>query len=282
MNGCFFADVKPQSVRTYNNAIKQLFKWLKVNEISNPMKEDLIHWRDELKASKSASTVNSYLTAAKLFFGFLDDKGLYHINLHIKGVKINHEHKRDPLTAQQGKFILESINTSSIKGKRDKAMIALMMCCGLRTIELVRANVNDLVESYGRTALYVQGKGRDDKAECVMIPPKVLNLIKNYLNDRQTSNGPLFSSLKTNQRLTTRSIRRIVKEVFLNGNIDSPRISAHSLRHTAATQMLLNGVELVKVQQVLRHKNINTTLIYSHHLDRLKNFAEDIASNSFF
>lgn len=286
-----FADVKPKSILTYNKAIRRLAAYLRENNIVAPTSDDIYHWRDNLKnEGKSAYTINLYLTSCKLFFKFLHQQGIYDLDIsHIKGAKISPDHKRDALTSDQGKAVLNSFDTSTIAGLRNKAMTALMMTCGLRTIEVNRANVGDLVLTYGRTALFVQGKGRDQKAECVMIPPPVENLINQYLSLRGcTSNDdPLFASTSTfkknnNQRLCTDSISRIVKSAFKSVGLDSKRLTAHSLRHTAATAMLLSGVDLLKVQQILRHKNVNTTLIYSHHLERLKNHGEDAAANSFF
>ena len=154
------------------------------------------------------------------------------------------------------------------------------------SIEVIRANVGDIDRSFGRTALYVQGKGRDQKAECVMLPKKVELLINNYLNSRNNlqNDSPLFASISHRNfggRLTTVAVSGIVKKAFRSVGLDSKRLTAHSLRHSAATAMLLAGVDLVKVQQILRHKNVNTTLIYSHHLERLKNHGEDSAADTF-
>ena len=264
-----FADVKSKSIETYNKAIRRFIVWLQENNIRAPTAEDIYRWRDSLNSEgKSAATINLYLTSCKLFFKFLSQQGLYNVDIsHIKGFKINTEHKRDALTAEQGKLVLNSFDTSTVEGLRNKAMTALMITCGLRTIEVIRANVGDIDRSFGRTALYVQGKGRDQKAECVMLPKKVELLINNYLNSRNNlqNDSPLFASISHRNfggRLTTVAVSGIVKKAFRSVGLDSKRLTAHSLRHSAATAMLLAGVDLVKVQQILRHKNVNTTLIY--------------------
>ena len=281
--------MKEKSVKTYLYALRRFSDYIKINNITNPTADDIYIWRDKLKSEgKSAATINLYLTSCKLFFKFLNQQGLYSLDIsHIKGCKISEDHKRDALTSAQGKSVLNSFDTLTLEGLRNKSMTALMMTCGLRTIEVSRANVGDIVNSYGRTALFVQGKGRDQKAECVMLPAQVENLINQYLQKRgnYSPNDPLFAGIGNrnhNGRLHTISISRIVKTAFKSVGLDSKRLTAHSLRHSAATAMLLNGVDLVKVQQILRHKNVNTTLIYSHHLERLKNHGEDAAANSFF
>ena len=74
----------------------------------------------------------------------------------------------------------------------------------------------------------------------------------------------------------------MVKANLRSAGIDSPRLTAHSLRHTAATTMIIAGVALTQVQQVLRHVNINTTMIYNNAVERMKNRAEQIAANAIF
>ena len=283
-----FADVSEKSVKSYNKGVRRFFCYLSSKGITAPTVDDVYSWKLQLKADgKSASTINLYLTSTKLFFKFLNQRGLYNVDIsHVKGCKISTEHKKDALTPEQGKRVLKSFDTSTLAGLRDRAMVTLMMCCGLRTIEVVRANVGDMVKSYGRTSLFVQGKGKDQKAECVMLPPTVEVMIKKYLQARGVTDvsAPLFAGIGNRNkdgRLTTTYVSRVVKTAFRAIGLDSDRLTAHSLRHSAATAMLLAGVELTKVQQILRHKNINTTLIYSHHLDRIDNHGEDAAAAAF-
>ena len=283
-----FADVAPKSVKTYIIAIRRFFVYLNNHNITAPTADDVYEWRDSLKAeNKAASTVNLYLSSCKLFFKFLNQRGIYTVDISpVKGCKLTTEHKRDALTANQGKTVLNSFDTTTLAGLRDKAMTALMMCCGLRTIEVSRANVEDLQQVYGRTALFVQGKGRNDRRECVMIPAQVEAMINEYLSVRGqvAGNAPLFAGIGNRNkggRLCTDTISRAVKAAFKNVGINSKRLTAHSLRASACTAMLLAGVELTKVQQILRHKNINTTLIYSRALDRIKNYGEEAAAAAF-
>ena len=283
-----FADVSESSVKTYNKAVRRFFSYLTDKGIATPTVDTVYEWREDMKAEgKAPATINKYLTATKLFFKFLNQRGLYSVDIsHIKGFKLTNEHKKDALTPDQGKQVLKSFDTTTLTGLRDKAMVALMLCCGLRTIEISRANIQDLAKTYGRTALYVQGKGRTDRRECVMIPAPVEKMINEYLSARGNVDPtePLFGGVGNRNkggRLTTRSISRIVKTAFRANHMDSKRLTAHSLRHSAATAMLLAGVELTKVQQIMRHKSINTTMIYAHHLDRLKNHGEDAAAAAF-
>ena len=162
-----------------------------------------------------------------------------------------------------------------------------MVTTGLRTIEIARANFEDMRTVADFTALYIQGKGHTEKTEYVKLTGPVENAIRAYLKARGSvkSNEPLFCSTSNRdkgERLTTRSISRIVKTHLVEAGLNSERLTAHSLRHTAATLNLLNGGSVEETQQLLRHTNINTTLIYSHALERAKNNSEQRIANAIF
>ena len=82
--------------------------------------------------------------------------------------------------------------------------------------------------------------------------------------------------------MTTRSISRIVKTALVSAGLDSDRLTAHSLRHTTATQNLLNGASLEETQQLLDHSRISTTMIYAHALDRARNNSEERIARALF
>ena len=286
-----FAGVADKSAATYITALRQMFKYFRNNNIVNPIRADLENWRDSLiDSGKSASTVQLYLCSSKLFFRWLAQEEIYkNIADNLKSrVRISHEHKKDALTAKQSKELLKSAKgKGTIKDLRDRAIISLMLTAGLRTIEICRANVGDIRVINGASILYVQGKGRSEKAESVRLAPQVVSLIQKYLKARGKveKDSPLFVSTSNrckNSRLDTQTIRKMIKANLREIGLDSSRLTAHSLRHTAATTMILAGVELAKVQMVLRHKNINTTMIYNNAIERLKNTAELSAANAIF
>ena len=286
-----FAGVADKSAATYIVALRQMFKYFRANGVVNPSREDLENWRDSLiDGGKSPSTVQLYISSCKLFFRWLAQEEIYkNIADHLKSkVRISHEHKKDALTAAQSKELLKSAKgKDTLKDKRNAAIVALMLTAGLRTIEVSRANVGDIRTVHGVTFLFVQGKGRSEKAESVRLAPQVYSLIQKYLKARGkvAENEPLFVSTSNrckNARLDTQTIRKMIKVNLRGIGLNSSRLTAHSLRHTAATTMLIAGVELPKVQMVLRHKNINTTMFYAHNIERLKNNAECIAANEIF
>lgn len=285
-----FAGVCEKSASTYKIALRQLGKYFIENGIVKPARENLEDWRDGLIAQKkSPSTVQLYLTSAKLFFRWTALEGLYpNIADHLKSrVKVNHEHKKDALSARQAGNLIKSLAGDSLKSKRDKAILALMVSTGCRCIELSRAAVGDIIHEFGNVYLLVQGKGHSAKDSRVLLPAQVVRLIRDYLAARGTvdNSAPLFASTANRNRgqaLSTQSISKMVKSTLRAAGFDTPRLTAHSLRHTAATAMIIAGVDLTQVQQVLRHVNINTTMIYNNAVARMKNQAEQIAANAIF
>ena len=285
-----FAGVSESSRLTYTKSLKQLFKYFSANEIAQPTRENLVDWVADMKASgKSASTIQLYTSAAKIFFRWLSQENLYtNIADHLKtGVKPSHAHKKDTLTAEQCKELVGNVGGDSLKDLRDRAILSLMTTAGLRTIEVVRANVGDVRFERGKTFLYVTGKGHSEADEKIMLSKQTYRAIQAYLKarGRVQAASPLFVSTSRRnrgQRLETQAISRMVKRNLRGIGLDSPRLTAHSLRHSAATNLIFAGVELPQVQMVLRHKNLSTTMIYAAAWNRYQNNAEQILADLIF
>lgn len=283
-----FLDVMPKTAETYSKALKRLFKYLAENQISEPTRTDLIAFRDELKASTKASTVKTYFTATRLFFRWLEQEGLYkNIADKIKGAKVEHGHKKDALTIDQVKDVIGGFSNDSSTNKRDYAVFVLMVTCGLRTIEVARADIEDLRTLGSKTVLYVQGKGKEEKSEYVIITRETEKAIRAYLATRTDASdkAPLFCSSSNNskgERLSTRTISGLIKASLQAVGLNSTRLTAHSLRHTAVTLSLLGGSTLQEARQFARHTNIATTEIYAHNLERIANPCEGIITSSIF
>ncbi len=283
-----YIDAKPKTIDTYKKALKQLFNYLSANNITHPQRKDILNFREFLKLEHKPTTVQNYITATRLFFRWTNQENIYpNIADHVKGAKLDREHKKDYLTSKQVRYILDNIDKDTVIGIRDYAILVLMVTGGLRTIEVSRANIEDLRTLGDCTALYIQGKGRDEKTEYVKIQPQVEDAIRNYLRKREIKNTkePLFVSLSNNnkgKRLTTRSISGIVKKRLKESGYNTEKLTAHSLRHTAVTLSLLGGNTLQEVQQFARHTDISTTQIYAHNLDRAKNKCEETIAEAIF
>lgn len=283
-----FVDATPRTIETYKKALLRFGDWLASKRITRPTREDVIAYRDELEQSHKPTTVQTYITAVRLFFKWLDAEGKYpNIADHVKGAKLSKLHKREYLTSSQIKAVLGSFEKVGEHGSRDYAMIALMVTCGLRTIEVVRANIEDLRTRGDSTVIYVQGKGQSERADFVKVSEHVEASLRAYLKTRGTvsKKEPLFTSTSNNSkgcRLSTRTIREVVKSRLRNAGFDDEKWTAHSLRHTAVTLALLAGKRLDEAQQFARHANIATTMIYNHAIDRDKNSCNEAVSQAIF
>lgn len=284
-----YLDASKNTVKTYTTGLKQFFNYLAINGIKDPDRQDVIAYRDELKASgHKPTTVQNYITAVKIFFSWTAQEGYYpNIAERIKGAKLNRDHKKDYLTSKQVKKVINIVDLNQEKGLRDYAILATMITGGLRTIEVSRVNIEDLRVVGEQTVLYVQGKGREEKTEYIKISQEVENAIRNYLKTRDnvSDQEPLFTSLSNNsrgKRLSTRSISGMVKDRLKEAGFNSERLTAHSLRHTAVTLSLLAGKDITEVQQFARHKNIATTMIYNHSLEQAKNSCSEAISKAVF
>lgn len=283
-----FLDASPKTVATYTRDVRQFAKWLSFNGIKNPQRDDVLAYRDWLKQDHKPTTVQNYIVAVRLFFQWAAAEGLYpNIAEHIKSVKLDREHKKDYLTSRQVKAVMSRIDRSTEQGLRDYAILAVMFTGGLRTIEVSRANVEDLRTAGDSPVLYVQGKGREERTDYIKLMPEVDEAIRAYLAKRGAVRGdePLFASLSNNskgQRISTRSVSGMVKKAFQSAGFNSDKLTAHSTRHTAVTLALLGGQSLQDVQQFARHANITTTQIYAHNLDRAKNRCEATIAKAIF
>lgn len=282
-----YLDASEKTVQTYTRALRQFFKFLYENNITQPQRTDVLAFRNNLKdKGRKPTTIKSYIVAVRLFFQWTNQEGLYpNIAEKIKGAKLDQAHKKDYLTVDQIKDVLNNIDTSTLTGARDYAIIVLMVTGGLRTIEVSRANMDDMRNVGNSPALYIQGKGREEKTEYVKLPLQVFKAIGRYREMLEKQYDVLFVSTSNNnkgQRLTTRSISGIVKKRLKEAGYTSNRLTAHSLRHTAGTLNLMNGGTLEETQQLLRHSNINTTMIYLHHLERENNQSEKRIADALF
>ncbi len=161
-----------------------------------------------------------------------------------------------------------SPDTTKIDGLRDRAIIELLFSTGLRVSELVKLNKDQI--NFERGEFGVIGKG--GKGRIVFISDRAKFHLKNYLDNRDDIFKPLFIRYSgrvieenngEKMRLTARSVERLVKKYIRIGKIPVDA-TVHTLRHSFATDLLTNGADLRSVQEMLGHKNIATTQIYTH------------------
>lgn len=175
-------------------------------------------------------------------------------------------------------------SAESLIGKRDRAILELLFSSGLRVSELVGLDRDHI--NLKRREFMVRGKGQKDRP--IFISPEAAYWIQAYMDARQDNTKPLFVRYSGKKqvdltgnyhRLTARSIQRLVARYALLAGI-TKHVSPHTLRHSFATDLLMNGADLRSVQAMLGHSNIATTQIYTHVTDpHLKSVHEKFHSN---
>ncbi|MFK4182355.1 tyrosine-type recombinase/integrase, partial [Staphylococcus cohnii] len=191
-----YIDASEKTVQTYTRALKQFFKYLYEHNITQPQRADVLAFRDHLKEiGRKPTTIKSYIVAVRLFFQWTNQEGFYpNIADKIKGAKLDQAHKKDYLTTDQIKDVLSHIDTHTVTGARDYAIISLMVTGGLRTIEVSRADMEDIRNVGDSPALYIQGKGRDEKTEYVKLPLQVFKAIGRYREMLEAQYDAVFTS----------------------------------------------------------------------------------------
>ena len=284
-----YLDVSAVTLKAYRAGIRQFMAYLNISNVQMPKRENVVMFKQALLAAgRKASTVALYLAALRRFFDWLESEGLYpNITRGVKSPKQERGHKRDALSGAQLKECLLGMTRKGEQGLRDKAIFLLMATCGLRTIEVTRANVGDIHELQGVPVLQVQGKGRCDKKEFVKLSEPVMAAIREYLEARGqvSEEAPLFASCSRRNRggrLTTRTVSSVAKSAMVSAGYNSRRLTAHSLRHSAATLAIQAGMTLQDVQSFMRHSSISVTTIYLHDVNRLKSQCENAVTFAIF
>lgn len=276
-------DITKDTREVYRIILKRYISYLIHHHILYARSKDVISYRKRLiEEGYTKSWIYNQINGIKRFYQYLSK---HHLRLNIDPhyavditESLKNEFKRDnahkeTLTPEQAKQLILSLkeNRRCIWQYRDYAMIYLMLTTGLRSVEVRRAKKKDLRGVNQEHILDIQGKGRDSADEYIKITSGVKEAIDDYLKKRKDKNPYLFIShsrtstkfLNLNRMFFQTMLDRVLKEA----NLDDIHITAHSLRHTAATLNLKRGGSMEQTKRFLRHTNMSNTLLYAHHID---------------
>lgn len=252
------------TLRNYRSDLAELASFLKGKDPKKVTHLDLRRFLAELKKRNCAKrTVVRKLGAIRSFFRFLfRDK--YITANPAESIFTPKLDKKLPefLDLEKTVKLVTSPSLDGVQGLRDRAILEVLYSTGMRVSELVGLNEEhvDLISG----AAKVRGKGK--KERMALLGKEAQSAVRNYLQARKgaarDASGALFLN-KNGKRLTDRSVRRIIDKYVKKCSIEQ-KISPHSIRHSFATHLLNNGADLRSVQELLGHKNLSTTQIYTH------------------
>lgn len=278
-----------KTVENYDRYLTRFIAFTKVkspNEITDNVVREFRLWLNRQEGSKTKGlasgtmkkkTQNYYLIALRAFLKYLarmSVKSLPPERIELAKVP---ERSLDLITVEELGRLLDTPDTTKLRGLRDRTIMELLFSTGLRVSELcaLPREINMKLDE-----LSVRGKG--DKIRVVFLSDESKKWLKQYLDKRDDMEEALFiqivgrggeklSQKRDSMRLTSRSVERIIKHYAIKAGI-SKKVTPHVIRHSFATDLLRNGADLRSVQMLLGHANIGTTQIYTHVTDsELKN-----------
>ncbi|HNY35840.1 MAG TPA: tyrosine-type recombinase/integrase [Candidatus Pacearchaeota archaeon] len=268
--------------KNYSRYLKKFTDWLRATKKENMLPHDLTPeevWNYRLFLARfkdpnhdkplSKLTQNYYLIALRSLLSFFTDKDI--ISLPADKIQLPKDAKKEKtvkfLTLDQIEKLLLAPNTETNDGLRDRAILESFFSTGLRIAELVALNKEQFKALSDKKDLELGIIGKGKHPRTVYFSERALNWVKKYLKTRDDDDKALFihyrAKTSSESRLTPRSIERIVKKYATLGNIPF-FTTPHTLRHSYATDLLSQGVDLRTIQEFLGHKNIATTQIYTH------------------
>ncbi len=277
----WFADLQnPNTRAAYRRDVAQFMSFLGIQQpaqFREVARAHVIAWRKTLEAEKlSAASIRRKLSAVSSLFEYLCERNAI---AHNPAIGISrpkegaNEGKTPALSDDQARALLDAPNTATWQGKRDRAMLAVLLYHGLRASELCSLRLRDYTERRGVRTLCVHGKG--SKLRYIPVHPKAMAALSDYLGasgNAAEDDTPLFLPSPNRCKRTTPMLRQRIRELVARyaKRLQLPQaiVRPHALRATAATNALEHGADIAKVQDWLGHANPATTRLYDKRKDR--------------
>ncbi len=274
--------LSPKSQENYARFLKRFLDWLDANDLSciTPHKLTAQHIRDyRLFLSRNISntsqkglnrtTQNYYLIAVRSLLNYFADRDILALPAaKIKLAKNKEERQIKFLTLEQLEKLYNATDSSQPAGIRDRAILETFFSTGLRIAELVALNREQIKISHGTKDLELSVLGKGGRIRTVYFSERALSRLGIYLKTRADEDKALFVNARKakgdqSRRLTPRSIEKMIKRYALRAGLPITT-TPHVMRHSFATDLLSQGVDLRTIQEFLGHKSITATQIYAH------------------
>lgn len=269
------------SQETYTRLLRRFSQWLEQNNLENLKPHQLtdkIIWQYRVHLSKhinkntrrplKRSTQSYYLIVLRNLLNYFTDRDILSCPAEkIKLTKLKSERAIKFLNLEQIEKLLLAPNTSTKTGLRDRAILETLFSTGLRVAELANLNREQLKIKPNTKDLEISVIGKGERIRTVYFSERAVEALRRYLQNRDDQEKALFINYKgpknAPRRLSPRSVENIVKRYAILAGLPLAT-TPHVLRHSFATDLLTQGVDLRLVQEFLGHKNIATTQIYAH------------------
>lgn len=267
-----------KTAENYYLYLQRLIEFAGDEPISTLNAELIRKWRLWLNRYESVNgeplstlTQSYHLIALRSFLSYCSKRGIQTVTPEKIELPKVRKKQVSFLTNDEVMRLIQVIKTQDEVGIRDRAIVELLFSAGLRVSELVNLNRDHI--NLKRGEFMVRGKGQKDRP--VFVSPEASEWLASYIETRTDSFIPLFirytgtpaqDTRGEDMRLTPRTIQRIVSKYALLAGI-TKHVSPHTMRHSFATDLLMNGADLRSVQSMLGHSNISTTQVYTHVTD---------------
>ncbi|CAN5451918.1 tyrosine recombinase XerC [soil metagenome] len=268
-----------KTIQNYDHYLTRLLDFagddLKLADIDGEMLRKWRLWLNRLGTNTSdelqKNTQNYHLIALRSFLKYCSKRGIEGLNADKVELAKTVRKQVTFLNPDELGRLFDATDSGTLSGLRDRAILELLFSSGLRVSELVGLDKDHI--NLKRKEFSVRGKGQKDRP--IFISDAAAECIERYLEKREDNAKPLFVRYSGNKkinldgnfyRLTARSVQRLVARHALLAGI-TKHVSPHTLRHSFATDLLMNGADLRSVQAMLGHSNIATTQIYNHVTD---------------
>jgi integrase/recombinase XerD len=259
----------PTTRRAYGGEVERLFRWLGHHDPARVTTGDLLRYRSD-KSALAPATRHRILVTIRRFFGFAKHHGFIDgdpsTNIRLPTV---HATEPEILSQAEAELLLRIPDCRSLKGRRDRTILALALINGLRVSEICGLNLGDRKERYGRPALRIRGKGSKER----VLPLSLVEqeAIESYLKLRRGPSepeSPLLLTVKGDRhRITRKVVAGVIESCGKKALISGKCLSPHILRHSAFSLELQAGADIKKISRQAGHSSLSVTARYLHQLE---------------